>query len=57
MKKAPPIGIIPREYWLNRVKTDRYIELKQVIKRYLDANMVVPQEWIDEHIELTNQIK
>lgn len=44
MLKKPPIGIEPRYIWEKK----RIKELKAAIKRYVDAGMEVPIEWITE---------
>jgi len=41
----PPIGIMPERIWLEH----RQEELKSAIKRYLDANLKVPDEWVCEY--------
>lgn len=41
----PPIGIIPESVWIiNRMK-----DLSLAINRYIDADMKVPLDWINEY--------
>jgi hypothetical protein len=47
---APPIGIMPRKYWVEQRKND----LLAAIKRYMDAEKDIPQEWIHEYVEHSN---
>ncbi|WP_315307267.1 hypothetical protein [Enterococcus devriesei] len=42
--RKPPIGIIPKELWIEQ----RKLELKAAIKRYFEADFKVPIEWIEE---------
>lgn len=44
MLKKPPIGIEPRYVWEKK----RIKELKSAIKRYIDAGIEVPIEWVTE---------
>jgi len=50
--KKPPIGIVPRFIWLER----RYTDLQEAIKRYTDAKLNVPAEWVDEEKILWDEI-
>ena len=50
--RKPPLGIMPKHIWEDK----RFSELIGAIKRYLDANMVVPVEWIDEYNELSKKL-
>jgi hypothetical protein len=45
----PPIGIMPK--YLHQEQRRR--ELKEAIERYLDAGLVVNEDWIKEYNELT----
>jgi hypothetical protein len=46
--EAPPIGIMPRKLWDDR----RFSELADAIIRYSEAKLRVPDEWLDEYVEL-----
>ena len=42
--KKPPLGLRPKSIW----KNSRVTEVDSAIKRYEDAGVDVPKEWIDE---------
>jgi hypothetical protein len=50
--RKPPIGIIPKKIW----QEIRFRELCQAILRYLEADIMVPKEWIDEYYILYQEI-
>ena len=53
IKNEPPLGVIPScLYYENRIK-----ELKNAIKRYLDSDTEVNQEWIIEYNTIVNMLK
>lgn len=43
--QGPPIGIIQHDIWKERRKKD----LAEAIKRYMDAGLHVPEEWLCEY--------
>lgn len=47
----PPLGLMPRGIW----RKNRKVELINAIGRYLDSDMQIPQEWIDEFSELNKE--
>jgi len=51
MDKAP-IGIISKNIW----ESIRFQELREAIKRYLDADLQIPIQWIDEYNEFSKRI-
>jgi hypothetical protein len=51
--KIPPLGVKP--YFI--LREQRIIELKEAIQRFLDGNWPIPQEFIDEYNELTDQLE
>ena len=51
-KKAPPIGIEPRRFWLEK----RLDALRSAIHRYRDAAIAVPHEWVDEAYDLFEEL-
>ena len=53
MLKKTPIGIEPRYIWEKK----RIKELKAAIKRYVDADMEVPIEWVTELNEFCGREK
>ena len=54
--KQPPLGIMPRRIWEDSVialhSQERIAELKEASIRYLEANLVIPNEWIFEYNHL-----
>lgn len=48
----PPIGLMPKKLWIE----ERYILVKHAIQRYMESNIEVPTEWMEEYNELVNQI-
>ena len=51
--KKPPLGLIPRNIWLSK----RLFDIKEAIKRYLDADYPIPDKWIEEYNELVELIE
>lgn len=49
----PPIGIIRKEVWEYQLKQQRLTDLYAALKRYLNADINIPPEWISELNELT----
>lgn len=52
----PPLGIMPQKYWLDKVRSERVIELNNAMIRYFEANKEIPIEWVKERNELINKI-
>lgn len=48
----PPMGIIPKKYYYEQVKQERFIELCEAIIRYYNAGLQINIEWIEEYNEL-----
>ena len=42
----PPLGIIPKSIWLDKVKRERFVEVAEMMKRYLSYSIehVIPNE-------------
>lgn len=55
----PPLGIVPRSIWLDKVKRERFFEIAQIMKRYLNYSIehVIPNEILNEYIELKSYHK
>lgn len=49
----PPIGIMPREVWLEK----RLEELRSAIKRYIEAGYYVKEDWVKEYNSLLEEVK
>lgn len=43
--KKPPLGIMPRQVWLDARKA----ALCEAIKRYLEEGKAIPPEWVEEY--------
>jgi hypothetical protein len=50
--RKPPIGLMPEHVW----KLHRFEDVTAAIKRYLDAGLVVPDEWLAEYCRLKNEL-
>ena len=46
--KKPPLGIKPRAIW----EKERIDEILKAMKRYSDADVRIPAEWVDELYKL-----
>jgi len=60
----PPIGIMPKRFYEIAVKDEgnkndylRFIDLRDAIKRYKDAEFNVPTEWYDELNDLNKGLR
>jgi hypothetical protein len=52
MTKLYPLGIMPERIW----KSYRIEALRQAIKRYIEAELTVPEEWIEEWMKLNREV-
>lgn len=57
MLTKPPIGIIPREIYLEKTRLERHEEVVAAITRYMTAMQPVPIEWIHEHNQYVNEVR
>jgi hypothetical protein len=48
----PPLGLIPKRFYDQRVKVERFNEVCGAIARYYDARLKIKIEWIEEYNEL-----
>jgi hypothetical protein len=48
----PPLGLVPKKFHDERVKSKRFNEVCGAIARYYDAGMKINIEWIEEYNEL-----
>jgi len=51
--KKPPLGIMPRFIWIDARKS----EIQSALDRYIESNMPIPLEWIEEYNELIRMLK
>ena len=49
----PPLGVVPKRI----VQEKRHENLENAIKRYKDAGLEVPKEWIEEYEHLSDKLK
>jgi hypothetical protein len=45
----PPLGLIPKRFYDQRVKVERFNEVCGAIARYYDARLKIKIEWIEEY--------
>jgi hypothetical protein len=53
MPKAPPLGIMPRDVWLEK----RREALGDATARYIDAKVDIPLSWMKEFNWLNKEIR
>lgn len=46
--KKPPLGVMPRELWNEKRRT----EIEEAVGRYIESGKPIPAEWIEEYNEL-----
>lgn len=51
----PPLGLIPRKIYLEKVNHHRINDILDAMKRYCDAEKDIPVEWAKELIDLWRQ--
>lgn len=52
----PPLGLIPKQLHEERVKAERFDEVRSAITRRCDAGLKIDKEWIDEYNELAELV-
>jgi hypothetical protein len=52
----PPLGLIPKRFYDQRVKVERFNEVCGAIARYYDARLKIRIEWIEEYNELVDYL-
>jgi hypothetical protein len=50
--EAPPLGIMPHKFWVEKRVTD----IIEAAARFRDAGVPVPQEWLDEYGKLIEEL-
>lgn len=50
--KMPPVGLTPRGIFRMQVDVQRRMDIVHAIKRYTEAGMSIPMDWLDELEEL-----
>ena len=51
--EKPPLGVMPKYIWDKK----RLSDLASAMQRYLDAEKLIPKEWIDEYNELMSTLE
>lgn len=51
--EKPPLGVMPKYIWDKK----RLSDLTSAMQRYLDAEKLIPKEWIDEYNELISTLE
>lgn len=49
--KKPPIGLMPHKFWVE----ERIQNILDAIDRYIQADMKIPIEWIEEYNKLKGE--
>lgn len=50
--KMPPVGLTPRGIFRMQVDVQRRMDIVHAIRRYAEAGMSIPMDWLDELEEL-----
>jgi hypothetical protein len=50
------LGLIPKRFYNQRVKVERFNEVCGAIARYYDARLKIKIEWIEEYNELVDYL-
>ena len=45
----PPLGIVPKHLWIQKVYSKRLEDIREAIDRYSVVGRPVPKEWVSEH--------
>lgn len=53
-ERKPPLGIMPREVWQDKVNTQRAADLSAAMLRYADSRLEIPLAWFLELSALLN---
>ena len=51
--QRPPLGLLPKYIYKENVRDERIKDIHQAIKRFIDAEIIIPREWLIEYLELT----
>lgn len=46
--EKPPLGVMPKDIWDRKRQKD----LAEAMRRFLEANKYIPEEWLNEYNEL-----
>jgi len=51
--KLPPLGLTPKWFWQGQ----RITEIIKALDRYIQAELEIPIEWVEQYNELVAEIK
>lgn len=54
--KFPPIGLIPKRFYIDRCNVERFNDVCGAISRYYNAGLKINIEWIKEYNELVELV-
>lgn len=57
--QKPPIGIIPKNVWVDKINRERFVEICETMKRYLNHSIEykIPDCILEEYKHLSQYIK
>lgn len=50
--EKPPLGIMPKDLYYQRIELQRLADLCATISRYYNAGLPIRMEWVEEYNEL-----
>lgn len=53
----PPVGLMPKNIWIEQMQAQRRNEITAAMQRFIKAGKDIPNEWLQELIELNNVIQ
>jgi hypothetical protein len=53
----PPLGLMPKKYYYEQVKNERFKQVCEAITKYYNAGLHINIEWVDEYNELIKNKK
>lgn len=53
----PPIGLMPKHIFIEQMQMQRRNEITAAMQRYIEAGKDIPNDWLQELIELNNVIQ
>jgi len=53
----PPLGLMPKKLFYEKIQLERFEQLCQVIAEYFNRGKKIKVEWIEEHNELIEKMR
>lgn len=53
--KKPPLGVMPKQIWIETITNRRFEDLQRAIGEYLNQGLIIKPEWIEEYNELVKE--